>query len=169
MSYSNLANKIRASVDTVTRWIRTLESLYYCFTIRPWSKNITRSLLKEPKVYLWNWAEIKDEGARFENLVACHLLKMTHALEDQEGYKVRLHYLRDAGKREVDFLVTADKKPWFAVECKTSDRAVNPALNYFGKRLKIPYLYQITFDGGEDILDGRVRVMPAAKFLAALP
>ena len=120
-------------------------------------------------MYLWDWSQVPDKGARFENLVACHLLKLKHALEDQEGYRIRLHYLRDASKREVDFLVTVDKKPWFAVECKTSVRAVNPAINYFGKRLNIPYLYQITLEGDEDALDGRVRVMPAAKFLAALP
>ena len=90
-------------------------------------------------------------------------------MEDQEGYRIGLYYLRDASKREVDFLVTVGKKPWFAVECKTASRTVNPALNYFGQRLSIPYLYQLTLEPGDDYLDGRVRVMPASKFLAALP
>jgi uncharacterized protein len=94
---------------------------------------------------------------------------MKHLLEDQEGYRLGLHYLRDVDKREVDFLVTAEGKPWFAVECKVSDRSAAPALRYFGDRLEIPYLYQITLKGKEDVLDGPVRVMPAAKFLAALP
>ena len=101
--------------------------------------------------------------------MACHLLKLKHALEDQEGYKVGLHYLRDTSKREVDFLVTVDRKPWFAVECKRASRSASPALNYFGDRLHIPYLYQLTLAGGEDILDGGVRIMPASKFLGALP
>jgi hypothetical protein len=68
----------------------------------------------------------------------------------------------------VDFLVTVGKKPWFAVECKAKSRAVNPALNYFGQRLNIPYLYQLTLTPGGDYLDGKVRIMPASKFLAAL-
>ena len=101
-------------------------------------------------------------------MVAGHLLKLVHGLKDQEGYEVGLHYLRDASKREVDFLVTVDRKPWFAVECKSSGRSVNPALNYFGERLKIPYLYQLVLSGTEDVMDNRVRIIPAAKFLGAL-
>ena len=108
-------------------------------------------------------------GPRFENLVAGHLLKLKHALEDQEGYRVGLHYVRDADKREVDFLMTFEKKPWFAVECKVKADAPSPSLRYFGERLEIPYLYQIHMDGEDDVLDGRVRMMPASKFLAAFP
>ncbi|MCY4050490.1 MAG: DUF4143 domain-containing protein [Gammaproteobacteria bacterium] len=53
-SYSYIANTVRVSVDTIRRWIATLESLYFCFTIRPWYKNVARSLRKEPKYYLWD-------------------------------------------------------------------------------------------------------------------
>jgi hypothetical protein len=42
-------------------------------------------------------------------------------------------------------------------------------LRYFGDRLQIPWLYQITLQGKEDVLDGPDRALPAAKFLAALP
>ena len=63
MTYSSLANKINVSVDTVRRWIRVLKSFYYCFTIQPWTKNVTRSLLKEPKVFLWDWS-FGDRGSR---------------------------------------------------------------------------------------------------------
>ena len=86
-----------------------------------------------------------------------------------EAIRQDLKDLRDSGNREVDFLVTAEGKPWFAVECKTSSRTPNPALNYYGERLKIPYLHQITLEKGADTFDGRVRVMPAGKFLGALP
>lgn len=94
---------------------------------------------------------------------------MKHALEDQEGFDIGLHYLRDTSKREVDFLVTYDQKPWFAIECKITSRSVNPALRYFGERLNIPYLYQLSLEREEDVYDGKVRVMPAAKFLSSLP
>jgi len=69
----------------------------------------------------------------------------------------------------LDFLMTVEGKPWFAVECKTTDLQASPALRYFGERLDIPYLYQVHLEGQEDILDGKVRVMPAAKFLSGLP
>jgi predicted AAA+ superfamily ATPase len=128
-----------------------------------------RALKKSSKLYLWDWSAIQEGGPRFENLVANHLLKLKHSLEDREGYRVGLHYLRDADKREVDFLMTLEKKPWFAVECKVKADAASPSLRYFGERLGIPYLFQIHLEGKEDFLDGKVRVMPAGKFLAALP
>lgn len=169
LSLQSVREDLEVSHRAVSNWLEILEKLYFCFRISPFSHSAVRSLKKASKVYLWDWSAIEDEGSRFENLIAGHLLKMCHALEDQEGYKIGLYYLRDANKREVDFLVTHNKKPWFAVESKKSSRDVNPALKYFGERLGIPYLYQVTQENGDDIIDGRVRVMPAAKFLSALP
>ncbi len=75
----------------------------------------------------------------FENVVARHLLKLKHALENQEGYIVGLPFLGDAGKREVDFLITVEGGPRFAVKRKASNRSVNPGLKYFGDRVQIPF------------------------------
>ena len=169
LSLQSLREDLEVSHRAVSHWMEILERLYFCFRLAPFSHHAVRSLKKATKVYLWDWSSVAKEGPRFENLVACHLLKLKHTLEDQEGYRIGLHYLRDASKREVDFLVTIDKKPWFAVECKTASRVVNPALNYFAERLKIPYLYQLTLEEGDDTLDGNVRVMPASRFLGALP
>jgi predicted AAA+ superfamily ATPase len=169
LSLQSLREDLEVSHRAVSHWLDILERFYYCYRITPFTHKAVQSLKKTSKVYLWDWSSVLDEGARFENLIAGHLLKMKHVLEDQEGYRIGLHYLRDVSKREVDFLVTIDKKPWMAIECKKGDRSVNPALNYFGERLKIPFLYQLTLEGKEDILTGRVRVMPAARFLSALP
>jgi len=169
LSLQSLREDLEVSHRAVSHWMDILERLYFCFRIYPFTHRAVRALKKTAKVYLWDWSPIRDEGARFENLVACHLLKLKHFLEDHEGYRIGLHYLRDISKREVDFLVTVDKKPWFAVECKMSSDAASPALNYFGERLKIPYLYQVTLEESGDVLDGRVRIMPASRFLSALP
>jgi predicted AAA+ superfamily ATPase len=169
LSLQSLREDLEVSHRAVTHWMEILERLYYCYKISPFTHKAYRSLKKASKVYLWDWSAVPEEGSRFENLVAGHLLKFKHALEDQEGYRIGLHYLRDADKREVDFLMTFDHKPWFAVECKKGGHDVNPALNYFGERLKIPYLYQLILEGKRDFLDGRVRVMPASKFLSVLP
>lgn len=76
------AKKIRVSDNTIRRWVDVLETFHYCFLIRPWTKNVTRSLLKEPKAYLWDWSGIEDKGAKIENFVACHLLKAVHCWTD---------------------------------------------------------------------------------------
>jgi uncharacterized protein len=169
LSVQSLREDLEVSHRAVSHWLEILERLYYCFKVLPYTHKAVRSLKKISKIYLWDWSAVPGEGNRLENLVAGHLLKLKHLLEDQEGYRIGLHYLRDADKREVDFLMTHNNEPWFAVECKKKDRVVNPALKYFGERLKIPFLYQLTMEGKEDILDGRARIMSVAKFLSALP
>lgn len=82
-------------------------------------------------------------GPRFENLVAMHLLKLCHYVRDTDGFDVDLFYLRDRPGHEVDFLVTFERKPWFAVEAKLSETAIDPSLIYFRDRLKIPWVYQV--------------------------
>lgn len=147
VNYSNLANKVNVTVDTICRWFKTLNTFYYCFTIRPWTKNISRSLLKEPKVYLWDWSDIADVGAKAENFVASHLLKAVHFWTDYGFGDYDLYFLRDKEKREVDFLVTKDHKPWFLVEVKhSSNPALNKNLFIFQKQTKAPHAFQVAFD-----------------------
>jgi len=169
LSLQSLREDLEVSHRAISHWMDILERLYFCFRITPYTHQAIRSLKKASKMYLWDWSSVQEDGARFENCVAGHLLKLKHFLEDREGYRIGLHYLRDQDKREVDFLVTFNNKPWFAAECKISKSSPSRTLRYFGERLNIPYMYQLTFEGEEDYLDGGVRVMPAGKFLAALP
>jgi hypothetical protein len=76
-------------------------------------------------------------------MVAGHLLKYCHAMEDAEGYAMELRYIRDTDKREVDFVVLRDGEPEFAVECKTGERKASPACRYFRERTTIPRFYQV--------------------------
>ena len=146
-NYTSLSKSVGVSVNTIKRWINILRSFYYCFEVRPWTKNITRSLLKEPKFYLWDWSLVKDFGARLENFVASHLLKNIHMWTDLGLGNFQLHYLRDKDQREVDFLVSTDDKPWFLVEVKASvSKPLSPALKYYQDMLDIPYAFQVVFD-----------------------
>ena len=172
-SYSTLAKKTRVSVDTIRRWIVTLESLYYCFSIRPWTKNITRSLLKEPKYYLWDWSQCTDKGARNENFIASHLLKAVHYWTDQGLGEYELYFLRDKDKREVDFLVSKNQKPWFMVEVKSSIKEkLSPTLAVFQKQLSLKHVFQVAMDGDyvdQDIFTlDKPTIVPAKTFLSQL-
>jgi hypothetical protein len=64
-------------------------------------------------------------------MIACHLLKFCDFLTDTDGYKMKLYYLRDIERREVDFLITVSEKPWFAVEVKRSSKSISSHLKYF--------------------------------------
>lgn len=145
--YSELSKKIQASEPTVKYWIELLSNLYYSFSIKPWSKNIARSLLKNPKVYLWNWSAIADPGARLENLVACHLKKAAAFWTDAGIAQYELFYLRDKEGREVDFLMTKDGKPWLMVEVKSSSKQrLSEQLEHFNHSLQAPHVVQVAAD-----------------------
>ena len=146
LSYQSLSQKVGISIDTTRRWLEVLKSFYYCFAIQPWSKNITRSLIKEPKLYLWDWALVDEEGHRHENLVACHLLKAVHFWNDRGFGEYGLYYLRTKDKIEVDFLVTKNEKPWFLVEVKTKAKGISSALYHFQKETGAPHAFQVAFD-----------------------
>jgi uncharacterized protein len=172
-SYNNLAGKIKVSNDTVTRWLQILESMYYCFSVRPWSKNVTRSLLKEPKYYLWDWSVIEDEGARCENFVASHLQKAIHYWHDIGLGDYGLYFLRDKEKREVDFLVTKNNNPWFMIEVKQSrHKRFSKSLVYYSEMLKVSHAFQIVFDMdyiNKDCFDIQKPMMvPVQTFLSQL-
>lgn len=146
-TYSELAKKVRVAETTICRWIQILESYYYCFTIKPWSANVSRSLIKEPKLYLWDWSIVPSRGAKVENFVASHLYKAVHYWTDQGKGNFELYFVRDKEKREVDFLVTQNEQPWILIEVKTSYREpLNPHLFHFQKQLKAQHVYQIVFD-----------------------
>ncbi len=168
LSLNSLREDLEVSNKALTLWVDVLDRLYFTFRIRPFTTKLVRGLRKMPKLYLWDASVVTDRGARFENVVALHLLKLCHALEDLDGWRTELHYLRDADGREVDFLVTVDRKPWFAVEAKLSEATIAPTLRYYRDRLKIPWTFQVVLDGQRDFIQDGIRCLPAAKFLAAL-
>lgn len=168
LSLNSLREDLEVSHRAVDNWVNILEEFYYCFRIYPFQSKKYRALKKEPKLYLWDWSQISNPGARLENLVASHLSKFCNYLRDTEGYNCELSYLRDKEKREVDFLVTVSKKPWFSVEVKQGKEDIHKNVRYFNKKLSIPYCYQICLNSGEDYRKGNIRVMPVDKFLSGL-
>lgn len=168
LSLNSLREDLGVSHRAVSGWLDILESFYYCFRVYPFVGKNFRSLKKEAKLYLWDWSEIETEGARFENCIASHLLKLVHYYQDYEGYRTQLYYLRSAEGKEVDFLVTVNGKPWFAVEAKLNDLNVSPHLFYFKERVKIPFCYQVVKKTGVDSLVNGVRVLSAERFLSGL-
>ena len=168
LSINSLREDIEVSHRAVSNWLNVLESFYYCFRIYPYGSKRFRALKKEPKLYLWDWSEISDNAARFENCVGSHLLKLVHFLQDYEGYRADLHYLRSIEKKEVDFLVSIDKKPWFAVEVKLNDTNIAKPLYYFKDKLDIPFCYQVVQKSGVDYFKDGIRVVSADRFLLGL-
>lgn len=137
ISYSNLARDIQVDANTIKRWLELLENLYIIFRVTPYSKNIARSLLKEPKFYFYDHAYIEnDDGAKLENLVASSLMKELVYIEDVTGHHTALQYLRTKDGKEIDFLVSIANKPHALIEVKTTDDKPSKAFEHFSKFIK---------------------------------
>lgn len=121
------------------------------------------------KHYHLDWTVITERGARFENLIACHLLKWVYFLQDTEGREMELRYFRDVDKREVDFVVLEDKRPVHFIECKSSGKTQSPSLRYLKVRFPTVPATQVTLDDDVDLVTrDHVRICSAHLFLRDL-
>jgi hypothetical protein len=173
LSINSLREDVGVAFETIREWLDILSNFYYVFRVLPYSKTLVRSLRKEAKLYFYDWAEIESEGVRLENLVAVHLLKAAKTWTALGEARVDLHYLRDKEKREVDFLLVANRKPFLLVECKSSDARLSSHLLYYQERLDVPVAVQLLQEKGhnrETRHGGRVqRVVSADRWLSLLP
>ncbi|MBF0361550.1 MAG: ATP-binding protein [Oligoflexia bacterium] len=172
LSYESLRQDLSCSADSVHRWIDLLEALYFCYTIRPYTNKIKNSLKKEPKIYLFDWAQAEGAGARWENMIAGHLLKNVHAWTDLGDGEFELHYVRDKQKREVDFLVTKDRKPYLLLEVKSNNSHPTNSLIYFQNLLKPTFCIQLVKEKKHEISSPlshpNISIMSAERFLSSL-
>jgi predicted AAA+ superfamily ATPase len=168
-SRASLREELEVSFDTIRRWMQYLFELYYAFEIKPFKSRISRSLKREGKLYLWDYSEIMDPAARFENLIAAHLLKACHFWTDTGEGLFELFYLRTKEKQEIDFLIVKDKKPWLPVEVKVSDTVPSPHFRRFLPQLACPLALQVVnrpdYRSQHQMGETKLLVMSAARVL----
>jgi uncharacterized protein len=134
VSYDNLATDLQKSPNTIKRWITLLENLFVIFRVTPFSKNISRSLTKAPKYFFYDTARVqRDIGAKFENLVACALLKEIDYINDLHGSNLNLQYLRNKDGNELDFAVASKDTIHLLIEAKWADDEFVPGFHSFRK------------------------------------
>lgn len=143
VSYANLARDLDRDPNTVKRWLYILENLYIIYRVTPFSKNVVRSLKKEPKFYFYDHALVANEGARLENIVANALIKEMNFLEDLQGIKGNLHYLRTKNGQELDFLVSLDGVATHIIEVKMSDGSPAKGFRHFSSLFPEAKLLQV--------------------------
>jgi predicted AAA+ superfamily ATPase len=146
--------------------------VYYCFRIRPYSHKIKNSLKKEPKLYFTNWTYANEAGTIWENFIASHLLKNVQAWTDCALGEFELYYVRDKLKREVDFFITKDSKPYLLLEVKSNQSHPTKSLIHFNDMLKPQFCIQLVKEKknerGKIMAHPNIQVMEAKKFLMAL-
>lgn len=147
INHASLGRDLSVAPDTAKNWIGLLESVYFCYSVRPYFKNVANSIRKTPKVYLWDWSLVSDRGARNENFVASHLLKSVDWWTDSGLGRFELCYIRDKQQHEVDFVVVKDGEPQMLVEVKSSmGEPLSPSLRAFAEKLNVQYAFQVAVE-----------------------
>ena len=169
LSINALREDLQVSHKTVAAWLRVLERLYAVFRLPPFGAPKIRAVKKEQKHYHFDWSLVPAEPARFENLVASHLLKWVHFEQDTQGRDLELRYFRDTDGREVDFVVVEGRRPILMVECKWADAEVDRSLRYLKARFKDAPAWQLSATGTRDFQTPEgIRVAPALTLLRSL-
>ncbi len=172
LSINSLREELEVHFSTVKHWIELLERVYYGWTLKSYSDRLSKIIKKERKFYLWDWTELEDEGIRFENFIALHLLKYIYFVNDLGLDTLELYFLKDRNQHEVDFLICRKRKPIVAIECKLSDDSPSAGLAYFSERLKIPHAIQVVKNLNAPkktkVRSVMIDVVPSADFLSKL-
>lgn len=169
LSINALREDLQVSHKTVAAWVQVLERLYAVFRLAPFGAPRIRAVKKEQKHYHFDWSLVPSPPARFENLVAAHLLKWVHYEQDRRGRDLDLRYFRDTDGREVDFVIVEGRQPTLLVECKWSDTDPDRSLRYLKARFPGAEAWQLSATGGKDFVTPEgIRVAPALKLLGSL-
>lgn len=168
ISYSAIAEDVGVSPNTVKKYIQILEALYIIFRVTPFSRNIARSLMKEPKIYFFDTGLVKgSEGVKFENLVANCLLKHVHARVDYHGENSALRYLQTKERHEVDFAWIRDDQVEKMIEVKLGNHSVGKGLRYFHEKYGLPAV-QVVKELKKERVDKGIEVIQGLRFLQGL-
>ncbi len=169
ISYANIAGDIGISPVTVKKYIEILEAIYVIFIIKPYTNKISRSILKEPKIYFFDYAILSDIGAKFENFVALALYKDIILKNDLNGTSYSLGFLRTKEKKEVDFAISdGNRKLIEIIEAKVSESDVSKTLEYFLEKYNVNSTQIVYNLKTERISKGGAQIRKAEKYLENL-
>jgi predicted AAA+ superfamily ATPase len=171
VSFNSLAQDLDCDDKTVKRWIGILEDLYIIFRVTPFSKNIARALKKAAKFYFYDCARVEgDESQKLENLVALGLRKELDFLEDSEGMRSSLNFIRTREDKEIDFVIQSPHFKTHLIEVKLSDASVSTSFRLTEKGFPHARRLQLVknLDREYDSKTGAIRVCSVLGFLEAI-
>lgn len=130
LNYSNVAQEVGVSVDTIKRWTTILETSGIIYLLKPYSHNHLKRAIKTPKVYMldtglmawltkWLTPETISQGAKsgqfFETFVVSEIIKSFY----NNGIEPPIYFYRDTNQKEIDLLIEYDRT-LYPIEIKTS-------------------------------------------------
>ena len=146
LNLNSLASDAGVSHTTARNWLSLLEASYIVFLLHPYHRNISKRLVKSPKLYFYdvglvcyllgieNEKQVSRDplvGSIFENMVIAEMLKYRY----HHGKDNNLYFYRDSKGNEVD-LVLVSGVDLFPIEIKagmTITRDYFKGLKHFAK------------------------------------
>lgn len=170
VNFSTFAQILERDAKTIKNWIDILERMYVIFRVKPFHKSKQRLIKKEQKLYFFDVAQLKDNrAAQIENIVALSLLKELHRLEDLEGRRCELYYIRTSTGQEIDCVIEIDGKVTHLIEVKTSDHDPHPAFKLIAPNFKGVKAIQVVRNlEREFTFPSGLQIRRAAPWLASL-
>lgn len=176
LNMNRLANDVGISHTTAGNWLSILQASYIIFFLQPYHANISKRLVKSPKLYFYDVGlaayliNIENEkhvsrdplrGNLFENMVIAEAVKYRF----NQGKKSNLNFYRDSKGNEVDLLLM-DGPDIFPIEIKagmTLTKDYFKGLNHFAKIFpdKIPNGMGLVYGGDDRQLRTNVTIVPA--------
>jgi predicted AAA+ superfamily ATPase len=147
LSLNNLAGDVGVAFDSVKNWVQLFDDFFLTFRIKAWSTKLSRMISKEQKLYFMNYTVVKNEAARFENMVALELLRAVSSWNENGFGSFQLHFVKMKDGPEVDFMICQNHEPFLLIECKLSDQVASPALEWFQDKFQIPAIQLIDTPG----------------------
>lgn len=117
LNLTNIANDLNLSVPTINKYISILETSHIIYLLKPYSNNLSKRLIKTPKVYffdtglvcyLLHWDSIDTlrngamSGRILENYCISEIIKSYYNEGDNNP---PLYYYRDKDMKEIDLLI----------------------------------------------------------------
>ncbi len=121
LNKESLANDTGVDGKTISNWLSVLQASYIIYLLRPWHGNVSKRLIKSPKLYFFdtglacNLLQIRGadditnhplRGNLFETYVVSETLKFYH----NRGIRPPLSFYREAGGREIDLIIDKSGK-----------------------------------------------------------
>jgi len=174
VNYSTLARSAGVSIPTIRRFINYLELSYQVILLPSWSRNISKRLVKSPKLHYLDPGVQKaiiqkrgmPAGNEFESAVVGEIYKQTQSIQ----YPVSYFHLRTADGREVDLLLETERG-YIAIEIKTTGKVATPDARHLkdlDSILDKPLIqaFILSEDPVTREISDKILAIPAAMFLS---
>lgn len=144
---NNLSHEVGVSNKTISAWISILEASYIIYLLPPWYDNISKRLIKSPKIYFYDVGLVSFllgnktkehielhplRGNIYENMIIIELIKQVY----NKGFDPDFYFYRDSNGNEID-LILPDGPNIIPIEIKSTE-TFHPSLlklNMFIKKL----------------------------------